>query len=474
MFQSIEFEAPRLSGARIKVIGVGGCGGNAVNNLIAENLTHIEFLSANTDAQALGANEAMHKVQLGLCLTQGLGAGGNPDVGQQSALEAEEALRDAVADCDMVFITAGMGGGTGTGAAPVIARAAREAGALTVAVVTRPFGFEGRVRSRQAEEGLRELELAVDTLIIIPNDRIFQVANPRIPIKEAFKLVDSVVVEAVRGISDMIAVQGLINVDFADVKSIMKGKGKALMGTGRASGDDRAARAAELAISSPLLEDAKVDGATGLLVTITGGADMSLADLNEAMNLIQDAAAADTNTIFGAIIDESMGDEIKVTVVATGFDRVAKVTVQQNTQTRLYSPARTTGSQTNPGYQIPAPPAGRAQLHHQQQEEPVYAMAASSPHERQLMASAVTAPLGSVSHPAQMQQALPLGPAQSSSLPNHEHELDQPAFLRRNTPGYGVPTMQTAGGNKREPVLFNPFATDSNMLDRPAFGRSNK
>ena len=491
MFQSIEFEAPRPSGARIKVIGVGGCGGNAVNNLIEANLPHIEFIAVNTDAQALGGNFAPFKVQLGIELTDGLGAGGDPKIGQGAALEDEERLREHLADTDMVFITAGMGGGTGTGAAPVIARAARAAGALTVAVVTRPFGFEGRQRGRQAEEGLRELAAAVDTLIVIPNDRIFKIANPRIPIKEAFRLVDSVVVEAVRGISDMITVEGLVNVDFADVKSIMKGKGLALMGTGRAAGDNRAVEAAQKAISSPLLEDADIAGATGILVTITGNSDMSLADMNEAMNTIQDAAASDTNTIFGAVIDESMGDEIKVTVVATGFDRAVAQQAKEVPQTRLYAPGRASSAnnERQTGQTIPPPPLGRAQTQPIHEETHVYAMAASAPHERVLMAQAVTAPLGAVVHPAQMQQALPLshghGPSHGSShghhlppapllppsiLPHHEHEIDQPTFLRKNTPNYAIPQVVGLAA-RREPVQGNPFAPSEQSLEFPAFRR---
>lgn len=481
MIESILFEQPQARGARIKVVGVGGCGGNAVNNLADSNLPHIEFLAANTDIQALGVSLADHKLQIGGVLTSGLGAGGDPEVGHRAALEDIDQLRRHLADADMVFITAGMGGGTGTGAAPVVAQAARDAGALTVAVVTRPFTFEGRQRARQAEEGLRELALAVDTLIVIPNDRIFQIANPRIPIKEAFRLVDSVVVEAVRGISDMISCPGLINVDFADVRSIMKGKGLALMGTGRAGGEDRAAQAARLAISSPLLEDARIEGATGLLVTITGGLDLSLADMNDAMNLIQDAAAADTNTIFGAIYDESMGDEIKVTVVATGFDRAAVVRSQDTQHTRLYGAARASANhdranadRANLHMVPPPPPPGRAHL---DDEVPVYAVAAAA-HERTVMANqamhaAPTRPLPASQAPGYGAQsaAQPTYAPVPPPLPHHEHELDEPAYLRRQTPGYGVPQVPAGIGAKREPVVHNPFASATTDIDRPAFRR---
>src|SRR5579875_1108576 len=306
-------------GARIKVIGAGGCGGNAINHMIASGLRNVEFVSVNTDAQALFNNTAPSRLQIGQSLTRGRGTGGNPEIGRKAALEDEERLRQLLADAEMVFVTAGMGGGTGTGSAPVIARFARESGALTVAVVTKPFQFEGRKRQNQAEEGLRELKEAVDTLITIPNDRLLSVANRTTTLREAFQKADDVLLQAVRGISELVTVHGLINLDFADVRSIMADMGMAMMGTARASGENRAADAAQRAISSPLLEDTSIRGARGLLINVTGGPDMSLYEVNEAASLIQEEAHEDANIIFGAVIDERIADEIHVTVIATGF-----------------------------------------------------------------------------------------------------------------------------------------------------------
>jgi cell division protein FtsZ len=306
-------------GARIKVIGAGGCGGNAINHMIASGLRNIDFVSVNTDSQALLNNTAPSRLQIGQMLTRGRGTGGNPEIGRKAALEDEEHLRELLAEAEMVFVTAGMGGGTGTGSAPVIARFARESGALTVGVVTRPFQFEGRKRRSQAEEGLRELKDAVDTLITIPNDRLLSVANRTTTLKEAFQKADDVLLQAVRGISELVTVHGLINLDFADVRSIMADMGMAMMGTARASGENRAEDAAQRAISSPLLEDTSIKGARGLLINVTGGPDMSLYEVNEAASLVQEEAHEEANIIFGAVIDEELGDEIRVTVIATGF-----------------------------------------------------------------------------------------------------------------------------------------------------------
>ena len=306
-------------GAHIKVAGVGGGGGNAINTMIASGLPGVEFIAANTDMQALGASLATTKLQLGVQLTKGLGAGANPGVGQQAALEDSETIRDHLTGADMVFITAGMGGGTGTGGAPVVARIAKELGALTVAVVTKPFQFEGKKRMRQAEEGMRELKEAVDTLIAIPNQRLLAVAGRNTSLLETFKKADDILLQAVRGISDLITVHGLINLDFADVRTIMAEMGMAMMGAGNASGENRAVEAAQKAISSPLLEDISIHGAKGVLINITGSHDLSLHEVNEAATLIQEEAHEDANIIFGAVIDEQMGDEIRVTVIATGF-----------------------------------------------------------------------------------------------------------------------------------------------------------
>ncbi len=306
-------------GARIKVIGVGGGGGNAVNTMIAAGLQGVDFMTANTDAQALKANLASVKLQLGTAFTKGLGAGGNPDVGRKAATEDLERIREVLTGADMVFVTAGMGGGTGTGGAPVVARVARELGALTVGVVTKPFHFEGKKRGRQAEDGMRELKANVDTLIAIPNQRLLAVAGRNMSILETFKKADDVLLQAVRGISDLITVHGLINLDFNDVRTIMSEMGMALMGTAVASGEDRAVEAAQKAISSPLLEDVSIQGARGVLINITGGPDLTIHEVNEAATLIQEEADDEANIIFGAVIDESLHDQIRITVIATGF-----------------------------------------------------------------------------------------------------------------------------------------------------------
>jgi cell division protein FtsZ len=317
----LEFDDEEIpESARIKVVGVGGGGGNAVNTMIAEGISGVEFIAGNTDMQALENNLAPVKLQLGSNLTKGLGAGANPDVGRNSALEDSARIAEALEGADMVFVTAGMGGGTGTGGAPVIANIAREMGALTVGVVTKPFQFEGRRRRRQAEEGIQHLQAAVDTLITIPNQRLLAIAGEDTTILEAFKKADEVLLQAVQGISNLITVGGLVNVDFADVRTIMQGKGLALMGTGRSSGPSRAVDAADMAISSPLLEDVSIDGATGILINITGGLDMTLKEINEAASLIEEAAHEDANIIFGQVIDENMRDEMTITVIATGFD----------------------------------------------------------------------------------------------------------------------------------------------------------
>src|SRR5712691_7870271 len=306
-------------GARIKVIGAGGCGGNAINHMIASGLRNVDFVSVNTDSQALLNNTATSRLQIGQVLTRGRGTGGNPEIGRKAALEDEERLREVLAEAEMVFITAGMGGGTGSGSAPVIARFARESGALTVGVVTKPFQFEGRKRRGQADEGLRELKDAVDTLITIPNDRLLSVASRTTTLKEAFQKADDVLLQAVRGISELVTVHGLINLDFADVRSIMAEMCMAMMGAATASGENRAVEAAQRAISSPLLEDVSIKGARGLLINVTGGSDMALYEVNEAASLIQEEAHEDANIIFGAVIDEKISDEIRVTVIATGF-----------------------------------------------------------------------------------------------------------------------------------------------------------
>jgi len=305
--------------ARIKVIGVGGGGGNAVNTMIAAGIDGVEFIAANTDSQALKTSNAQVKVQLGEGLTRGLGAGADPEIGRQAALENTSAIADVISNADMIFVTAGMGGGTGTGASPVIAQIARECGALTVGVVTKPFGFEGKRRLTQANEGIDELREAVDTLITIPNDRLLSIAGANATVLEAFGMVDDVLGQAVRGISELITTSGIINVDFADVRTVMSEKGMALMGTGIREGDNRAVLAAQDAVSSPLLDNVSIEGARGVLINVRGPADLTLAEVNEAACLIQESAHEDANIIFGQVIDPQMQGAVQVTVIATAF-----------------------------------------------------------------------------------------------------------------------------------------------------------
>jgi cell division protein FtsZ len=310
--------------AKIKVIGVGGGGGNAVNRMIQAGIKGVEFMVANTDVQAMRNSLAPVKLQIGAKLTKGLGAGANPEIGKQAALEDTDRILEALSGADMIFITTGMGGGTGTGAAPIIASLAAELGALTVAVVTKPFAFEGKRRRVQAEHGIRGLRDTVDTLITIPNERLLNFVDRGTSLNDAFKMADDILRQAVQGISDLITVPGEINLDFADVKTIMHGMGMALMGTGVSSGEHRAVEAAQRAISSPLLEEASIEGAKGVLINITGGRDMTLFEVHEAASIIQEAADEEANIIFGTVIDNAMKDEIKVTVIATGFDAATK------------------------------------------------------------------------------------------------------------------------------------------------------
>src|SRR6187399_463160 len=307
--------------ATIKVVGVGGGGSNAVNRMVEVGLGGVEFIVANTDLQALDNNRAGVKLQIGHKLTKGLGAGADPNIGRQAALEDTDTIIQCLSGADMIFVTTGLGGGTGTGAAPVIASLASELGALTIAVVTKPFRFEGKKRAIQAEAGLESLRECVDTVITIPNERLLSIIDRRTTLNEAFVMADDVLRQAIQGISDLILVPGLINLDFADVKTIMSGMGVAMMGTGSAEGDNRAMQAAQKAIASPLLEDSSVNGARGVIINITGGPDLSLLEVNEASCVIQEAAHEDANIIFGAVVDPSLTGKVKITVIATGFDR---------------------------------------------------------------------------------------------------------------------------------------------------------
>ncbi|HLC34051.1 MAG TPA: cell division protein FtsZ [Anaerolineales bacterium] len=336
--------------ARIKVIGVGGAGQNAVNRMIAEGLAGIEFISVNTDAQALLLSNASTRVRIGEKITRGLGAGGNPDVGRKSAEESAEELYEVIKGADMVFITGGMGGGTGTGAMPIVAQISKEVGALAIGVVTRPFSFEGSRRSQSAEGGIGKLKEHVDTLIVIPNDRLLQLVEKRASLQESFKLADDVLRQGIQGISELITVPGLINLDFADVRTIMSEGGAALMAVGRAAGEDRARKAAEMAISSQLL-DITIDGARGILFNVTGGPDLSLFEVNDAAAIIKETAHPDVNLIFGAVIDPTMGDEIRITVIATGFERTAM-------PRKLERPAAKSTARAAATAQLMAPAAG--------------------------------------------------------------------------------------------------------------------
>jgi len=315
----VDFSDELRDGARIKVIGVGGGGGNAVNRMIAADVKGVDFLVANTDAQALLSSNAPLKIQLGTKLTKGLGSGGNPEIGRRAALEDTEKLIEALEGADMVFVTTGLGGGTGTGGAPIVASLARELGALTVAVVTKPFAFEGKRRMMQAEQGLAELSQGVDTVICIPNERLMQFVDKGTSFFEAFRIADDILRQGVQGISDIITITGIINRDFADIKTIMEGMGYAVMGTAVASGENRAVEATNRAMASPLLEDASITGAHGILLNITGSNKLTLYEVHEASTIVQKAAADNANIIFGAVHDESMGDAVKVTVIATGI-----------------------------------------------------------------------------------------------------------------------------------------------------------
>jgi cell division protein FtsZ len=341
--------------AKIKVVGVGGGGGNAVNRMIQAGIKGVEFLVANTDVQAMRHALAPTKLQIGGKLTKGLGAGANPEVGKQAALEDTDRILEALSGADMIFITTGMGGGTGTGAAPIIASLAAELGALTVAVVTKPFNFEGKRRRVQAEQGIRALRDTVDTLITIPNERLLNFVERATSLSDSFKIADDILRQAVQGISDLITVPGEINLDFADVKTIMHGMGMALMGTGVSSGEHRAVEAAQRAISSPLLEEASIEGAKGVLINVTGGPDMTLFEVHEAASIIQEAADEEANIIFGTVIDPRMKDEIKVTVIATGFDSATKGFLNARGE-QLGSTSRPHGSHSShSSVSVPAP-----------------------------------------------------------------------------------------------------------------------
>jgi cell division protein FtsZ len=406
------------NGARIKVIGVGGGGGNAINTMVAARLEGVEFIAANTDVQALSTNRSQLKIQLGKGVSRGLGAGANPERGREAALEAREAVAQALQGADMVFVTAGMGGGTGTGGAPIVADVAKSMGALTVGVVTKPFLFEGNKRRKQAEQGLNELKAAVDTLIVIPNQRLISVAGENVSLADAFKRADEVLLNAVQGISDIITVHGLVNVDFADVRTIMGEQGMALMGTGRASGSRRSAEAMQAAISSPLLEDISLDGATGLLVNITGGPSLTLFEVNEAVTMAQTAADSEANIIFGSVVDEAMGDDVKITVIATGFCQ-KETPIRLTQAAQICAPAGLARSAAAPP-QGAIEPARRADPRKDQPAAvPVRLTAA--------MATAAAPPPRPPPMPSRGRERIP---EPAAFRPGDEDQYDIPAFLR--------------------------------------------
>jgi cell division protein FtsZ len=409
------------TGARIKVIGVGGGGGNAVARMVQSGLSGVEFMVANTDAQALKNSPATMKIQIGSKLTKGLGAGADPNVGRQAALEDTELLIQALSGADMVFVTTGLGGGTGTGAAPVIASLATELGSLTIAVVTRPFKFEGKKRAKQAEAGLDALRECVDTVITIPNERLLSVIERTTPMLDAFSTADDVLRQAIQGISDLILVPGLINLDFADVKTIMSGMGVAMMGTATGEGTSRALEAAQRAISSPLLEDASVNGARGVIVNVTGGPDMSLAEVNEALTVIQEAAHEDANIIFGAVIDSTLNGKVKITVIATGFDlsralRSTPAAVVSQTPVDLHSyTGHMSGRQAAAAAPPPPPPMPATPSRLTITRRPALELPVSHP--RATMAASTGEQTSG---------------AQDTADAGESQELDVPAFLRRH------------------------------------------
>lgn len=329
------FDESHSPAAKMKVIGVGGAGGNAINRMIESKLNGVEFIAVNTDLQALEMCKATCRIQIGRSLTQGLGAGANPETGRKAIEEDRESVFEALTDSDMIFVTAGMGGGTGTGAAPIVAEIAKDLGALTVGIVTKPFQFEGPKRMTRAEEGIMELKERVDTLIVIPNQRLLSIVSKDTPLNSAFRLADDVLLQATKGISDLIAIPGLINLDFADVRTVMAEMGDALMGSGVAAGEHRAVEAAQLAISSPLLDDISIQGALGVLVNVTGSDNMTLHEVNDATTVISEAAGSDANMIFGAVINQNMQEDMRVTVIATGFRRNGRLSSLTATRRRI-------------------------------------------------------------------------------------------------------------------------------------------
>jgi cell division protein FtsZ len=456
---SIEFaDEQQEYQARIKVIGCGGSGGNAVNTMINFGLEGVEFIVVNTDAQALNNNAAPTRLNIGNAVTRGLGAGADPERGRKAALEDHQRIKELISGADMVFITAGMGGGTGTGAAPVIAQLAREEGALTVGVVTKPFLFEGRQRSRRAELGLAQLGETVDTLITIPNQKLLMLGEDDLSFIDAFRKADEVLYQAVKGISDLITQNGIVNVDFADVKTVMNSMGRALMGTGIAKGQNRARLAAEMAVSSPLLDDISVDGATGVLINIVGGPDLKMREIQEAASLVQEQAHEDANIIFGASIDEQLGENVKVTVIATGFEVLERMaSLDQGARLSIPGQQGQGAPSTVPSMQMPQQhmqhsqhPHAHAHAHHGQQQMPPSRQGAQPVFSSHPPPSRMEAPAFSN---RRVQQQSPASQQQGGGDPQ-QHQRVQPASQR-------IPTRERSSN-------FPAFDTD---WDVPAFQR---
>lgn len=421
-------------GANIRVVGVGGGGSNAVNTMIESGIAGVEFVVANTDIQALNSSKAGQKIQLGADLTKGLGAGANPDVGRRSAIESYNDIVDQLKGSDMVFVTAGMGGGTGTGGAPIVAKIARELGALTIGVVTKPFMFEGRKRSKHADSGLAELKENVDALVVIPNQKLLSISSEKTPLLETFKKADEVLHQAVKGISDLINIRGLINLDFADIRTVMQNKGLALMGTGFAKGENRAVEAATQAISSPLLENVKINGATGIIINVTGGPDLSLYEVNEAAQLIIESASEEAEVIFGAVIDPTLTEEIRVTVIATGFhqeNKAAGVNTFNNMQNFLQPQGNGMTAQTQyaqpaqyaqPQTQSYQQPQQAAYGFNQQMTTPAQAPVMPAPVQTQPNTQMFTAPIPQVMMPPVQESTLPSISNVQESIKSFTHE----------------------------------------------------
>lgn len=471
--------APQNYLAVIKVVGIGGGGVNAVNRMIEEGLKGVEFIAINTDAQALLMSDADVKLDVGRELTRGLGAGANPEVGRKAAEDHREEIEEVIKGADMVFVTAGEGGGTGTGGAPVVANIARSLGALTIGVVTRPFSFEGRRRAMQAEAGIETLREEVDTLIVIPNDRLLSISDRQVSVLDAFKAADQVLLSGVQGITDLITTPGLINLDFADVKSVMSGAGSALMGIGHARGDDRSVAAAEMAVSSPLLE-ASIDGAHGVLLSIAGGSDLGLFEINEAAQLVSNAAAPDANIIFGTVIDDALGDEVRVTVIAAGFDEPEGETKaatpqpvsRQQPASRPASAPSVTASLRPPAPTVKPEPRPEPRAEHPPVPvRPVTAPMAASP------PVPLSAPVPEVPPaPQPVQQIHPVQPAAAAHQPAEQaepHRAEEPPVppvsIPRPAPEPAQPTPISArvpDAARRRPVIFEEQEEE---LDVPDF-----